>query len=99
MHEAPEPHEAPSARETAGETPAAIARAVLDDLDSHSGEAIAASCAQGRLFREFGDVIAEAFEFYRRRVGTNADPAPFRAELRNRWGVDLEPGHPARRLS
>ena len=79
-------------------TPQAIARAVLDDLDSHSGEAISASRAQGKLFREFGPVIAEAFEFYRRRVGSNADPAPFRAALRERWGVDLEPGHPTKRL-
>jgi len=76
-----------------------IARAVLDDLAAHSGEAISASQAKGHLFREFGPVIAEAYEFYRRRVGPGADPGPFRAALKERWGVDLEPGHPSGRLS
>jgi len=85
-------------READHGSPAAVARAVLDDLCAHSGEAIAASQAEGRLFREFGDVIAEAYEFYRRRLGSNADPAPFRAALRERWGVELEPGRPPRRL-
>ena len=80
-------------------TPGEIARAVLDELAAHSGEAIAASRAEGRLFREFGAVIAEAFEYYRRRVGSPADPAPFRAALRERWGVDLEPGNPPQRPS
>ncbi len=82
----------------APETPEAVARRVLDELAAHSGEAIAASRADGRLFKEFGAVIAEAYEFYRRRVGSNADPAAFRAALRERWGVDLEPLNPPRRM-
>ncbi|MEO5617895.1 MAG: zinc-ribbon domain-containing protein [Candidatus Eisenbacteria bacterium] len=90
--------EAAALRAPDGGSPEDIARAVLDELDSHSGEAIAASRAEGRLFREFGAVIAEAFEFYRRRVGSHADPAPFRAALRDRWGVDLDPGQPPARL-
>ena len=65
----------------------------------HSGEAMAASRDAGKLFREFGPVIAEAFEFYRRQVGPGADAAPFRAALREKWGVDLDPGHPTSRLS
>lgn len=98
--ERPEPEPAQVAPVVDAESlPHNVARAVLDDLASHSGEAIAASQAQGHLFREFGAVIAEAYEFYRRRVGPGADPAPFRAALKERWGVDLEPGHPSRRLS
>jgi len=81
------------------ETPHTVARAVLDELSQHSGEAMAASRDAGRLFREFGPVIAEAFEFYRRQVGPGADAAPFRAALREKWGVDLDPGHPTGRLS
>lgn len=81
------------------ETPHTVARAVLDELSQHSGEAMAASRDAGKLFREFGPVIAEAFEFYRRQVGPGADAAPFRAALREKWGVDLDPGHPTGRLS
>jgi hypothetical protein len=77
---APEPH-----------SPFEVARAVLDELAAHSGEAIVEAQAQGRLFSEFGAVIAEAYEFYRRRVGPGADPAPFRAALRELWNVDLDP--------
>lgn len=81
------------------ETPLTVARNVLDELSQHSGEAITTSRDAGKLFREFGPVIAEAFEFYRRQVGPGADPAPFRAALREKWGVDLDPGHPTGRLS
>jgi predicted Zn finger-like uncharacterized protein len=80
------------------ETPLTVARAVLDELSQHSGEAISASRDAGKLFREFGPVIAEAFEFYRRQMGPGADAAPFRAALREKWGVDLDPAHPAGRL-
>jgi predicted Zn finger-like uncharacterized protein len=68
-----------------------IAHSVLGELAAHSGEAITAAQSQGRLFAEFGAVIAEAFEFYQRRLGSSADPAPFRIALREQWGVDLEP--------
>lgn len=81
------------------ETPFTVARNVLDELAKHSDGAITASRDAGRLFREFGPVIAEAFEFYRRQVGPGADAAPFRAALREKWGVDLDPGHPTGRLS
>ena len=80
------------------ETPIMVARAVLDELAKHSDGAIAASRDAGKLFREFGPVIAEAFEFYRRQVGPGADAAPFRTALREKWGVDLDPGHPTGRL-
>ena len=101
------PAAAPAATVAAGsspaspviETPHTVARAVLDELSQHSGEAMAASRESGKLFREFGPVIAEAFEFYRRQVGPGADAAPFRAALREKWGVDLDPGQPTGRLS
>jgi predicted Zn finger-like uncharacterized protein len=86
----------PPAPPPATESPDEIARSVLGELAAHSGEAIAAAQAQGRLFAEFGAVIGEAFEFYQRRIGSSADPAPFRIALREQWGVDLEP--PAMRL-
>jgi predicted Zn finger-like uncharacterized protein len=79
-------------------TPIEVARAVLDELATHSGDAIAASRDEGKVFREFGPVIAEAFEFYRRQLGPGADAAPFRTALRERWGVDLEPPHPTGRI-
>lgn len=85
---------APMPAPAAAETPEDIARAVLGELAAHSGEAIATAQAEGRLFAEFGAVITEAYEFYRRRIGSGANPAPFRAALRERWGVDLEPGPP-----
>ena len=81
------------------ETPLTVARNVLDELAKHSEGAITASRDAGSLFREFGPVIAEAFEFYRRQVGPGADAAPFRAALREKWGVDLDPGQPTGRLS
>lgn len=81
------------------ETPAMVARQVLEDLASHSGAAIASSHAEGHLFREFGEVIAEAYDAYRLRVGSDADPAAFRAALRERWGIDLDPGTSPRRLT
>jgi predicted Zn finger-like uncharacterized protein len=101
--EAPEGNEdaaapAGEARRGAPGTPAEVACAVLDELAAHSGEAIAKAQAEGRVFREFGPVIAEAFEFYRREVGPGADPAPFRAALKARWDVDLEPRMPQSRL-
>lgn len=98
--------EAPSAVSTApvpvaapagvadSESPMEVARAVLGELEAHSGEAIARAAAEGKLFTEFGAVIAEAYEFYRRRIGPGADPAPFRAALRELWGVDLEAAAP-----
>jgi len=95
--EAPTESSAAVAHEPA--TPLEVARAVLDELSTHSGEAIAKSRLEGRLFREFGPVIAEAFEFYRRQVGSGADAAPFRVALREKWGVDLDPAHPAGRIS
>jgi len=79
-------------------TPAEVANAVLDELATHTGDALRTARAEGRLFKEFGPVIAEAFEFYRREVGPGADPAPFRTALRDKWGVDLEPHAPQGRL-
>jgi hypothetical protein len=80
------------APQTPSESSVDVARAVLGELAAHSGDAIAAAQAEGRLFAEFGAVITEAYEFYRRRIGSGARPEPFRAALRERWGVDLEPG-------
>ena len=82
--------EATPATATEPQTAEEVARAILSELAAHSGEAIVASREQGRLFRDFGPVIVEAFEFYRRSVGPGASPAPFRAALREQWGVQLD---------
>jgi predicted Zn finger-like uncharacterized protein len=71
-----------------------VARAVLDGIESGGGEGVAEAWAQGHLFAEYGQAIGEAYENYRRQLGPGADPAAFRAALRERWGVDLEPGTP-----
>jgi len=75
-------------------SPDDVARAALDEIEAGSGEGVAEAWAQGHLFAEYGQAIAEAYETYRRRLGPGADPAAFRAALRERWGVDLEPGTP-----
>jgi predicted Zn finger-like uncharacterized protein len=69
----------------------AVARAVLEQLAEHEGEAIGRARAEHRFFAEFGPALMEAFEAYRRRAGMGADPSAFRTALRERWGVELVP--------
>jgi predicted Zn finger-like uncharacterized protein len=96
---APAPHPAsaaavvprpPRAPEPAPSTePAAVARAVLDELVAKSGAALAEANRRGRLFAEFGVALFAAYDEYRRRVGGGVEPGPFRDALRERWGIDL----------
>ena len=69
----------------------AVARAVLDELAVHEGEAIERAQAGRRFFAEFGPALMVAYETYRRRAGAGADPSVFRTALRERWGVELVP--------
>ena len=69
----------------------AVARAVLEQLAVHEGEAIERARAERRLFAEFGPALMVAYETYRRRAGAGADPSAFRTALRERWGVELVP--------
>ncbi len=68
-----------------------VARAVLEQLAVHEGEAIERAQAEHRFFTEFGPALMVAYETYRRRVGDDADPSAFRTALRERWGVELVP--------
>ncbi len=85
------PQSPPPAAAPAQEDPVAAAHAVLDELAARSGEGLERARAEQRLFAEFGPALMEAYEAYRRRVGREAGPGPFRAALRERWGVDLVP--------
>ena len=69
----------------------AIARAALEQLAVHEGEAIERAQAERRFFAEFGPALMVAYETYRRRAGAGADPSAFRTALRERWGVELVP--------
>lgn len=68
-----------------------IALAVLNELSARVGQALDQARLRGRLFSEFGGELMDAFDEYRRRAGQQAGTAPFRAALRERWGVDLVP--------
>jgi predicted Zn finger-like uncharacterized protein len=92
---APSPPVAPpvAVAEPEGTREERIARMVLEEVALVSGRAIEDAAARGRVFAEHGPALLEAWDEYRRRVGKGADPAPFRAALRARWGIDLpEPG-------
>jgi hypothetical protein len=75
----------------AGADERALAAQVLDELAARIGEALAAAASEGRLFREHGPDLLEAFDEYRRRAGESASAQAFREELLRRWHVDLFP--------
>jgi hypothetical protein len=84
--------ERPEAREEPARSDAdALAQALLDELERGEGEALARACAEGRVFADFGPRILAAWDEFRRRGGDQADVQVFRAALRSRWGVDLDP--------
>ncbi len=93
----PEPSPAAPHDEAVGapaEAPAPAERAtrMLDMLAGRHGEALHAAAREGRLFAAYGPEILELFEAWRKDAGRDADSAIFREALRERWGVDLEPG-------
>jgi predicted Zn finger-like uncharacterized protein len=78
-----------------GETATGAARAATDialdvigRLAEREGAALDQSLAEGRLFAKFGPALFSAYDEYRARA-PQAGPGPFRAALRERWGVDL----------
>jgi predicted Zn finger-like uncharacterized protein len=77
--------------EPAAEGNLAVARAVLEQLAVHEGEAIERSRVEHRFFAEFGPALMVAYETYCRRAGADAGPSAFRTALRERWGVELVP--------
>lgn len=86
-----DPPAAASAPAPEREDPLATAHALLSELAERSGDALEQARAGQRLFAEFGPALMETYEAYRRRAGREAGPGPFRAALRERWGVDLVP--------
>jgi predicted Zn finger-like uncharacterized protein len=79
----------------AGGAPLAVARAVLERLSRDHGQAIERARDERRLFADYGPALMAALETYRREVGEDAGPGPFREALRERWGVELLPLAPA----
>ena len=86
---------APPAAGTAAVPPeqlAALADRVIAELLHRCGPRLLRASAEGRLFSAFGGEVMAAWEDYRAAAGQAAPAAPFRAALRARLGVDLEPG-------
>ena len=83
----------PSAPGPAAASPAhEHARAALDALIERAGPGLLEAARDQRLFRDHGPALLEAFDDYRRRAGRDAPPEAFRAEVRNRLGLELIPG-------
>jgi predicted Zn finger-like uncharacterized protein len=76
-------------RQASPPTPEGLAARILDALASERGEALEAAAREGRLFASFGPEILAAYDTYRRQIGRDADPAPFRRALRERWGIEI----------
>lgn len=90
----PPPHEpvrvfGPGSDSSADER--AIAGEVLDELAARAGGTLEAAAREGRLFRDHGPALLEAFDAYRARAGEAAGAQAFREELMRRWHVDLFP--------
>jgi hypothetical protein len=74
--------------------PEQVARELVGELAARAGDAPRVAFEGGRLFSEWGPALIELFAEYRRRAGGSADPAPLRAAIRERWGIDLPEGDP-----
>ncbi len=82
----PDPGTAP---DRGAASPEAVARALVDELAAHAGEAPREAFARGKLFSEWGPALAALHEEYRHRAGERASAAPLRAALLERWGIEL----------
>lgn len=65
-----------------------IARELLEALSGRNGERLSAAVAEGSLFSKHGPEIFAAYDEFRRRA-PQVGAAPFRAALRELWGVEL----------
>jgi len=86
--DAPSPS-APAPEPVGDGDPVTIATGVLDELSRRLGAPLETARAEGRVFAEFGPAMMEAYEEYRRRLGTRATASAFREALRARWAIDL----------
>jgi predicted Zn finger-like uncharacterized protein len=73
----------------AGDDAVAVAFEIVEAFASGREELIAQASRDGRFFAEYGAEVIAAFDAYKQRVGRDANPAPFRQLLLDRWGVDL----------
>jgi predicted Zn finger-like uncharacterized protein len=65
-----------------------IARELLEAMSGRDGERLSAAVAEGSLFSKHGPEIFAAYDEFRRRA-PQVGAAPFRAALRELWGVEL----------
>ncbi len=72
--------------------PHVVAARLLDELAARLGEALPRARADHRVLSQFGPDILGTYEEYRRVLGERGTPEVFRATLRERWAVDLQPG-------
>ena len=86
---APAPAAEPAETEDPSSDPHAIARRIIEELAARRGPAMDDAKARKRLFAEFGPELSAAFDEFRKQSGGSGNPAPFRAALRERWGIDL----------
>lgn len=68
-----------------------IAREVVAALEARLGGGLAAAVQAGDVFQRHGPALIAAFDDYRQRAGSHAGSEAFRAELRERCGLDLFP--------
>lgn len=73
-------------------TAKSLAHEVLEELEERLGDRLVEARTRNRVLAELGPDLMQAFDEYRRRLGKDADPEPFRQALRERWALDLDPG-------
>lgn len=80
----------------AGDGPSSqsVAHELVEGFLLRCGPALEEARARGAVFAEWGSTILDLFDEYRRRAGTEADPAEFRRALRDRVGVEIPDPHP-----
>jgi predicted Zn finger-like uncharacterized protein len=79
---------AAAAVDPGGRAPEEIASELLAALRTAEGESLSVAASKGSLFSQHGPAIFEAFDEFRRRA-PGAGTGPFRAAMRELWGVDL----------
>jgi len=82
----------PSAGESERSEAVSVAAQVLDELAGRLGDRLQEARAAGKVLSEFGPVMMDAYQEYRRRLGPRASAGVFREALRERWNLDLGSG-------
>jgi predicted Zn finger-like uncharacterized protein len=93
---APEESPASNVAPSEGDEAASVAAQVLDELAGKLGDKLQEARAAGKVLSEFGPVMMDAYQEYRRRLGSRASASVFRDALRERWDLDLGTGSDSR---